>query len=132
MFNSRSCHPLDLNKISLKHGYPLHISILTEKFDIALDILNHPDCNPHVVNTIGANIVHLLFVKYDKDISLSKRILNRCISLGVDVNLVDQINAAPIHIALRKKQYQAIKDIIHLNIIHKKQLFDLNITDKQG
>jgi hypothetical protein len=87
----------------LKHGYPLHISILTEKFDIALDILNDPNCNPHVLNTIGANVVHLLFVKYDKDLSLSIKILNRCISLGVDVNLVDQINAAPIHIALRKK-----------------------------
>ena len=78
---------------------------MTEKFDIALDILNSETANPHVLNTIGANIIHLLFVKYDKDASLSLCILKRCIAIGVDVNLIDQINAAPIHIALRKKQY---------------------------
>ena len=132
MFASRSCYPLNLNKISLKHGYPLHISILTEKFDIALYILNDPNCDPHVLNTIGANVVHLLFVKYDKDVNLCMKILNKCISLGVDVNLVDQINAAPIHIALRKKQYQAIKDMVSLNKIHNRQIFDLNLTDKRG
>ena len=64
LFASISCFPLNLNKISLKHGYQLHISILTEKFDIALYILNDPNCDPHVLNTIGANVVHLLFVKY--------------------------------------------------------------------
>jgi len=132
LFASRSCYPLNLNKISLKHGYPLHISILTEKFDIALYILNDPNCDPHVLNTIGANVVHLLFVKYDKDVNLCMKILNKCISLGVDVNLVDQINAAPIHIALRKKQYQAIKDMVSLNKIHNRQIFDLNLTDKRG
>ena len=73
----------------MKHGYPLHISILTEKFDIALDILNNKSANPHVLNTIGANIVHLLFVKYDKDAILSHHILKRCIALNVDVNLID-------------------------------------------
>ena len=64
--------------------------------------------------------MHLLFVKYDKDVTLSMQILTKCISLGVDVNLVDQINAAPIHIALRKKQYQAIKDMTSLNRLHKR------------
>lgn len=124
--------PLDLNKLSLKHGYPLHIAILTEKFDIALDLLHSASTNPHVYNTIGANIIHLLFVKYDRDAVTAFRILNRCLALCVNVNLVDQIYAAPIHIALRKKQYQAIKDMVQINKEAGRPIFNLNIRDKRG
>ena len=42
------------------------------------------------------------------------------------------MQTAPIHIALRKKQYQAIKDIIQMNKDAGKQVFDLNIRDRQG
>lgn len=110
----------------------MHIAILTEKFDIALDLLHSPATNPHVLNTIGANIIHLLFVKYDKDAETALRILHRCLDLGVNVNLVDQIYAAPIHIALRKKQYQAIKDMVSINTSSGRQVFDFNIKDKRG
>ena len=47
------------------------------------------NADPNVLNTIGANLVHLLFVKYDKDLVLALDILKKCISLGVNVNLVD-------------------------------------------
>jgi ankyrin repeat protein len=74
MLNNKSKYPLDLNKQSLKHGYPLHMAILSQKFDIALYLLKM-DVDPHVLNTIGANLIHLLFVKYDKDLSLALQIL---------------------------------------------------------
>ena len=45
--------------------------------------------DPHCLNTVGANIVHLLFVKYDKDSPTALQILNQCLNLGVNVNLVD-------------------------------------------
>ena len=47
------------------------------------------NADPNVLNTIGANMVHLLFVKYDKDLSMAFEILKQCIELGIDVNLVD-------------------------------------------
>ena len=45
--------------------------------------------DPHCLNTVGANIVHLLFVKYDKDSETALQILNQCLKLSVNVNLVD-------------------------------------------
>lgn len=88
---------------SFKHGYPLHMAILSQKFEVALQLLKMKEIDPHVLNTIGANLVHLLFVKYDKDAVLCLKILKQCVFLKVDVNLIDQLSAAPIHIALRKK-----------------------------
>lgn len=64
------------------------MAILSQKFDIALYLLQMK-ADPNVLNTIGANLVHLLFVKYDKDLDLALKILKKCIQLGVDVNLVD-------------------------------------------
>lgn len=118
LLDSSSVHPVELNIKSLKHGYgyPLHMAILLQKFDIALQLLQmHDKIDPHCLNTVGANIVHLLFVKYDKDAVTAHQILQQCLQTDVNVNLVDQMQTAPIHIALRKKQYQAIKDIIQLN-----------------
>lgn len=44
------------------------MAILLQKFDIASELLEMNDkIDPHCLNTVGANIVHLLFVKYDKD-----------------------------------------------------------------
>jgi hypothetical protein len=73
----------------LKHGYPIHIAILSHKFEVALEMLNIKELNPNVLNTIGANLIHLLFVKYDKDTMQAYSILKKCVQRGVNVNLVD-------------------------------------------
>jgi hypothetical protein len=109
------------------------MAILSQKFDVALQLLKmKEEIDPNVLNTIGANLVHLLFVKYDKDALLSQKILRECVNLGVNVNHIDQIHAAPIHIALRKKQVEAIKDMVALNVEYRKPVFNLNLTDKRG
>jgi hypothetical protein len=54
------------------------MAILSQKFDIALYLLQMR-ADPNVLNTIGANLVHLLFVKYDKDLDLALKILKKCI-----------------------------------------------------
>lgn len=74
-----------------------------------------PDIDPHVLNSVGANTVHLLFVKYDKNSKMAFDVLKRCIELGINCNLIDRMQAAPIHLALGKKQYQSIKDMTTLN-----------------
>jgi hypothetical protein len=56
-----------------------------------------------VKTSIGANIIHLLFVKYDKEPDTALSILLECIKQGVEVNLIDNLKAAPIHVALRKR-----------------------------
>lgn len=113
ILSANSVHPIDINKQSLKHGYPLHMAILSHKFDIACDLMRMTHkIKPDVLNSIGANLVHLLFVNYDNDAVNAFKILKLCIYLKVNPNLVDQIQAAPIHIALRKKQYQALKDMV--------------------
>lgn len=66
------------------------MAILSQKFDVAIYLLKMK-ADPNVLNTIGANLIHLLFVKYDKDLTLALEILKLCISLGVNVNLIDQI-----------------------------------------
>lgn len=67
LLQSNSVIPLDLNLQSKKHGYPLHMAILGHKFDVALTLLQNQNLDPNVLNTVGANVIHLLFVKYDKD-----------------------------------------------------------------
>ena len=66
------------------------MAILSQKFDVAIYLLKMK-ADPNVLNTIGANLIHLLFVKYDKDLTLALEILKLCISLGINVNLIDQI-----------------------------------------
>lgn len=71
--------------------------------------------NPTVLTSIGANIIHLLFVKYDKDAILSFKILKECISLKIEMNKIDDLRASPLHVAIRKRQYQALKDCVQIN-----------------
>ena len=68
---------------SEKHGHPLHIAILSKKFDVALRMLKlAPEyVDPCVFSQIGANILHLLFVKYEEDCQLAYKILTECIKL---------------------------------------------------
>ena len=82
----------NLNEFHEKHGYPLHIAILSHRFDIAYRMMKLGKSDaivggtefPYAVDTsvtssIGANIVHLLLVKYDKDCDLAKKILEECV-----------------------------------------------------
>lgn len=104
MLSSLSSMAVDLNRQSLKHGYPLHMAILSHKFEVALQLLSMEEqLDPHVLNTVGANVVHLLFVKYEKDPKTALEILRRCQQLGVKLNLIDRMQAAPLHLALGKK-----------------------------
>lgn len=111
----------DLNACSLRHGYPLHIAILSHKFEIALRMLRISGSGPFSVNasvtsSIGANIIHLVFVKYEKNPELGFKILQQCIKLGtVSLNHIDTLKAAPIHVAIRKRQYQALTDCNRIN-----------------
>ena len=80
------------------------MAILAHKFESALRMLSLKDqIDPHVVNTVRANVVHLLFVKYDKDAVTAFKILKQCVEVGCDLNLLDNLAAAPIHLALGKK-----------------------------
>jgi len=124
----------DLKRANVKHDYPIHMAILSHKFEIALRILlmNDDLVDPHITTQIGANIIHLLFVKYDKDPELAFQILLECIRKGVDVNHIDDLKAAPIHVALRKRQYLVIKDCVRLNMLHSEPFVNLNLSDKKG
>lgn len=133
LLSSPNLQRLDLNQQSLKHGYPLHMAILSHKFEIALQMLTLKDqIDPNVLNTVGANVAHLLFVKYDKDAVTAFKILKQCLEVGVDLNLIDRMAAAPIHLALGKKQHQALRDMALLNKQHGRRVFDFNIRDKRG
>jgi hypothetical protein len=103
--NERSSRCPDLSICNQRHGYPLHIAVLSHKFEIALRMLDLPGFDPKVLSSIGANIVHLIFVKYDKNPELARKILVKCAQKGVEMNHIDTLKAAPIHVAIRKKQY---------------------------
>lgn len=60
--------------------------------------------DPCVFSQIGANVLHLLFVKYEEDSQLAYKILTECIKLkNIDPNLIDNLKAAPLHVAIRKR-----------------------------
>lgn len=49
--------------------------------------------NVQVVNSIGANILHLLFVKFEKDFKLTKKILYEIVKMRdlININLIDSL-----------------------------------------
>ena len=126
----------DLNKINGKRGYPIHIAIQTGKFKIVLRMLNlaktQKVIDPCIKSQIDANLIHLLFVKFDKDLKLANEILKQSIELGVDVNHVDTLNATPIHVAMRKRQIQAVEAAIRINKESKKPVFNFNVINARG
>lgn len=75
----------DMNICSQRHGFPLHIAILSHKFEIALRMLRTARfpgrkappfaVDAAVTSSIGANIIHLVFVKYEKNPELAFKIL---------------------------------------------------------
>ena len=84
----------DLKVFSKKHGHPLHIAILSKKFDVALKMLKlAPKYVDHsVFSQIGANVMHLLFVKYEEDCQLAYKILTECMKLkNINPNLIDDL-----------------------------------------
>jgi len=96
---------------------------------------NHkPIIDVAVTNTIGANLLHLLFVKYEKDFRQTKRILYECVKLRdvLDLNLIDSLEACPLHVAMRKRQFEAICQCVKINKTHDKPVFDFNIRNKRG
>lgn len=122
----------DVNEAHESHGYPLHVAVLSKKMEVVLSLLQVQDTDASALTSFGANIFHLLLVKYDSDRDTCYRILQLCLEKGVDVNHVDTLNAVPIHIALRKKQYKAIEDLVNLNIARQKQIVNFNIVDAKG
>ena len=50
----------------------------------------------------------------------------------MSLNHIDTLKAAPIHVAIRKRQYQALLDCTRLNRQHARQVIDLNVRDKRG
>ena len=72
-------------------------------------------------------------MKYEKDYKLARQILHLCSEISdLNVNLIDSLKASPLHIAMRKRQFQAISDCIGLNIIKNQKYFDFNIPNKKG
>ena len=65
----------DLTKINAKRGYPIHIAIQTGKFEIVLRLLKLARekklLDPCITSQIDANLMHLLFVKFEKDPKLA-------------------------------------------------------------
>lgn len=56
-------------------------------------------------------------MKYEKDFIECKKILKLCSEISdLNVNLIDSLKASPLHIAMRKRQFEAIKDCININI----------------
>jgi hypothetical protein len=88
--------------------------------------------NPNILTTsVGANIFHLLFVKFDKDVDTATKILRECVKLGVDANHVDSLEAAPIHVALRRRQEPAVAACVSINLEYGKEVFNLNVKDRR-
>lgn len=88
--------------------------------------------NPCITSQIDANLMHLLFVKFDKDPKLAERILREALEMGIDVNHVDKLNATPIHVAMRKRQVLAIEMAVKINKEYGRPIFDFNVINARG
>ena len=146
----------NLNKSCHKNGFPIHIAVLGHKFDVALRMLHlskedvpqlmdmevndgietfdNVDVNVSVVNAIGAHILHLLMVKFEKDFKMTKKLLYQIVKMRdiIDINLIDSLQACPLHVAMRKRQFEAIQECAKINRNHNQPIFNFNLRNKRG
>lgn len=91
-----------------------------------------PEIRADVLSSVKANLVHLLFVRYDRCPEVALKVLRRALELKLPVNLIDNVGVSPLHIAVRKKQYCAVRDAVAINQEHQAPIFDFNQHDKKG
>ena len=75
----------------------------------------------------------MLFVKYDKDVKLARQILFECLKIDeLNVNHIDSLKATPLHVAMRERQIEALRDCVQLNKTYSRQIFNLNLINARG
>ena len=86
-----------------------------------------------VLSQIEANIVHLLFVKYNKNPEMSRQILTECLKVpSLNLNHVDSLKATPLHVAMRKRQHLAVKEAVETNKAAQRCIFNFNVLSSRG
>ena len=59
--------------------------------------------------------------------------MNECLKIDeLDVNHIDTLKATPLHVAMRKRQLEAVTDAVEINKKSNRQVFNLNVINSKG
>jgi hypothetical protein len=107
---------VDLNIESHMHGHILHLTILRHQFGLAKKLIERYGANAGSLNGNGSNIAHILFANFSQNTATAKQLASKFHEFKVDVNLVDNNGLAPIHVAVKKFQLEALEHAHFLNL----------------
>ena len=86
------------------------------RFDLAFDLITKYQADGKQLNSNGASLLHILFANYDKDLKNNERLALLLIeTCELDVNLGDNDNKTPLHVAINKSQQKALKFAFNYN-----------------
>eukprot|EP00826_Nyctotherus_ovalis_P047046 TRINITY_DN5364_c0_g4_i1.p1 TRINITY_DN5364_c0_g4~~TRINITY_DN5364_c0_g4_i1.p1 ORF type:complete len:807 (-),score=162.10 TRINITY_DN5364_c0_g4_i1:122-2542(-) len=116
------CRELDVN---LAKTNTLHLSIESERYDIAEGIIEHPSADIAARDDKGNTALHLLFAKFDSYPLLIQRLCSKMLNRSeVDPNLLNNEGFSPLHLAVYCKQYRGILFAIEHNSKAEERSFD--------
>lgn len=111
------------------YGSALHLAIAKNEVWLVNELINL-NCRLDQRNCDGNTVMHILMINFNKQKESSQEIGESLIKAGVEVNLMNRDNWAPLHIAARKSQNSAISWIRHVNKskLSKLAKFEVNVV----
>lgn len=92
----------NLNKGSVKYGFPLHIAIKNHEFKIVLQMLKPKYVvNVNAKDEEGNNAMHYLMGHFGYDSVASSKIGTLLLKKGIEVNALNKSEFSPMHMAIK-------------------------------
>ena len=110
------------------YGSPLHLSVSKNELNL-VSLLLKSKSRLDIRNNEGNTVMHMLMIHFQKPKHKGQSIGDLLLCAGAEVNVFNNDNWAPLHIASRKPQNSAMKWILYVNSskIYKHCKFDINI-----
>lgn len=107
---------VNLNKMSVKYGFPLHMCIKNHDFKLVIKLLKPKYViNINAKDEEGSNALHYLFGHFGYENNLSTKIANIMLKKGVEVNLLNKAELSAIHISVKNYQHKSLKYALEYN-----------------
>jgi ankyrin repeat protein len=104
----------DVNAMDSNNWTPLHCAATEGRFEILEILLAHPEINPHILSQDGTSMFHYLVRFKPEQVrqEMYLKMLQRCLDVGIDVNLPGKHLETPIHQATMKKNILAVQFLL--------------------
>lgn len=116
------------------YGSALHIAAMKGQIYLIKDLCSASEdlhLNINQTDSDGNTVLHYIMMVFQRDPANSAIICETLIEAGAEVNLKNATGWSPLHLAVRKSQYAAVKFAAEFNEKKQEQCshtFDFNLT----